>query len=121
VILQHVPGEGGFGIAEGSQSEESPEEQWRRATALATTLKEEELTDLYLSPAQLLYRLFNEDGVWVYDAATVVAGCRCSRQKILATLQSFSAADLAEMAIDGVISVTCQFCNTTECFSEGLG
>ena len=117
IMLQHVPGEGGIGLAEGSKHDEDPAEQWRRASILSETLKESEIADIYLPPAQLLYRLFNDDGVWVYDASHVAAGCRCSRQKILNTLQSFSADDLAHMVVDEKITVTCQFCNQDEVFS----
>lgn len=117
IMLQHVPGEGGIGLAEGSRHDEDPGEQWRRASILSETLKDSEIADIYLPPAQLLYRLFNDDGVWVYDASHVAAGCRCSRTKILNTLQSFPAEDMASMAIEGIITVTCQFCNQDEVFA----
>lgn len=116
IMLQHVPGEGGVGLAEGSIYDEDPQEQWCRACALTTTLKEEEVTDIHLSPSQLLYRLFNEDGVWVYDAHNVIVGCRCSREKIQRTLKSFSAEDIEAMQVDGIITVICQFCNQAEIF-----
>jgi len=41
----------------------------------------------------------------------VAAACRGARQRIEAVLASLSEAELAEMTVDGLIQVTCQFCN----------
>lgn len=120
ILLQHVSEEGGnlpLAVEVKSQkSEDTPEEQWNRACALATTVKETELLDQYLPPAQLLYRLFNEDGVWVYGATEVEEQCRCSREKISRTLASFPPEELEEYKVNGVISITCQFCSKEENF-----
>ena len=65
-----------------------------------------------LSSEALLYRLFHENGVRVFDAEPVHAQCRCSRDRIFSMLKSFSDKDRAEMtADDGMIRVTCDFCS----------
>jgi molecular chaperone Hsp33 len=43
----------------------------------------------------------------------VAAECSCSRTKITAMLRSFSTDERAHMVENGVISVTCEFCNST--------
>ena len=88
-------------------------EVWDRSRALFQTLGDEELLDPTISPETLLYRLFHEDGVRLEDAKSLKAQCRCSSERIAATLQSFSAEDQAEMVeTDGKIHVTCEYCST---------
>lgn len=118
ILLQHVPEEGGH-ATQAAKPQDTPEEQWHRACVLAETVKETELLDQYLPPQQLLYRLFNEDGVWVYGAAGVEEQCRCSRKKISNTLASFPREEVEGYAVDGVVSITCQFCNNEEKFNLG--
>jgi molecular chaperone Hsp33 len=121
MMLQRVAAEGGSPAtateeASYTSSPESQYEKWQHACLYGDTLHERELLDQYLPPQQLLYRLFNEDGVWIYDPTALHADCRCSREKIITTLRSFSDDDKADMSIDGVITVTCQFCNKDEVF-----
>lgn len=90
---------------------------WDYHALLVKTATEEELSDPHLAPSALLYRLFNETGVWVYDTQPLQDVCRCSRQKIQATLDGIAESELRDMADDGVISVTCQFCSREEHFT----
>jgi molecular chaperone Hsp33 len=48
----------------------------------------------------------------VFDAAPLDNACTCSADKVRGILSSFAADEIDEMAVDGVISVTCQFCST---------
>jgi molecular chaperone Hsp33 len=90
-------------------------EDWQRTMLLLATLTSAELADPQLSDERLLYRLFHEEGVRVFEPQDLAVGCRCSRERIDRMLETFSAADLDEMADDesGVIGVTCHFCNKT--------
>lgn len=99
-----------------SGSEENLE-AWRYAQAIAGTIKTEELLDPLLDAPALLYRLFHEEGVRVYPAHPLTVGCRCSRQRIEQMLMGMSATDRADMIVDGVASVHCQFCNKAELFT----
>lgn len=110
-MIERLPPEGGA-IASGEA-----EDGWRYASAIAETLKPAELTDAMLDAPALLYRLYHEEGVWVEDALPLSTGCRCSRTRIEELLLSMPATDRAEMIVDGVASVHCQFCNTTEKFT----
>ena len=110
IMVQH--------LARGEEGQEriltrETEEQWNRASVLMHSVKEEELLDPQLDLDQILFRLYNEDGVRVFDPARMVHVCRCSRERLEAVLTQFDDGELAEMVKDGVIDVNCQFCNTT--------
>ncbi len=95
------------------------QEHWDRASVLMHSVKTEELLDPQLDLDQLLYRLYNEDGVRVFEPARLVHSCRCSRERLQVVLTQFDDAELSEMVRDGVIDVNCQFCNTTYHFTLG--
>lgn len=119
IMIQQVPKEGGKQDENNTPSkkeQQTIEEEWNHNRVLAMTVKAEELTDVYLSPQALLYRLYNEDGVWIYDAETCRAECGCSREKVIETLSQFPNKELEDMLEDGKLEVNCQFCNNTEIF-----
>ena len=90
----------------------STEEAWDNAQALFETLGEDELVDPQVSPETLLYRLFHEDGVRVFEPRRLRAYCRCSNDRVLAMLRAFPEKDLEEMTEpDGTIKVTCEYCS----------
>jgi molecular chaperone Hsp33 len=70
-----------------------------------------------LSPRRLLFRLFHEDGVRVFETHPLAARCRCSRERIAGILRSLPREDIEEMRADPVTTVTCEFCNTTYRFT----
>ena len=70
------------------------------------------LIDPELTPNQLLFRLFHETGVRVFDPIPLEERCTCSAERIEAMLRdNFSAEERAEMAVDGQIEVVCEFCS----------
>jgi len=95
---------------------------WAYAQAVTGTVTNEELIDPLLDAPELLYRLFHEEGVWVYDPQTLAVGCRCSRERIIGILTGMKLEDRADMVVDGKIGVHCQFCNKSEEFTpEEIG
>jgi len=97
----------------GDEARGSTEEAWDRSRALFQTLADDELLDATITPEVLLFRLFHEDGVRLEDARTLVAQCRCSRERIAGVLTSFDPAERADMVeADGKIRVTCEYCAT---------
>jgi molecular chaperone Hsp33 len=81
-----------------------------------------ELLDPELSSERLLYRLFHERGVRVFNNVDVRAECTCSRGRVEAMLKSFSQDDRDHMVENGAISVTCEFCSTSYKFApEDVG
>jgi molecular chaperone Hsp33 len=83
---------------------------WERIEMLASTVTEREM--LELDCEGLLYRLFNEEKVRLFDGEAVEFGCSCSRQKIENALRIFGRKEL-ESVLDerGHIEVNCEFCN----------
>ncbi len=91
-------------------------DDWERISALMHTTEDLELTDPGLGSHKLLYRLFHEDGVRVFDAKNISFSCACSRKKIKRILLTFDAGDRKEMIEKGVITARCEFCNTLYTF-----
>lgn len=90
------------------------DDAWNEAKALSLTVEAHELVDPTVSPERLLYRLFHERGVKVFEAQPIVEKCRCSDDGVMEMLRRFSPQERAEMVgDDGKISVTCEFCSTT--------
>lgn len=89
------------------------DDAWNEAVALIDTVDTDELTDPQVPAEKLLYRLFHEQGVRVYDPQLILDRCNCSREKIKGVLSGFSADEIRDSQEDGVISVTCEFCSTT--------
>lgn len=99
---------------QGAEPHEMPEDDaWIEGRALIETVEDIELIDPAVSSEALLYRLFHERGVKVFRSALVRAQCTCSREGVSAMLQSFSQDDRDHMVQNGIISVTCEFCNST--------
>lgn len=89
------------------------DDAWVEAKALVDTVQDVELTDPEVSVETLLYRLFHERGVRLFDAQPIADKCRCSRDKVANVLANFSADEVEEVTVDGKIVVTCEFCSTT--------
>jgi molecular chaperone Hsp33 len=91
----------------------STEDAWFRAQALFQTTGEDELVDPTIPAETLLWRLFNEDGVRVFEPLGLKAFCRCSVERIATVIESFSDEEKAEMVEpDGKIHVTCEYCSS---------
>ena len=92
----------------------STEDVWERAQALFATTGEDELIDPTLPGETLLWRLFNEDGVRLFEARPLRAFCRCSADRVATVIQTFSDEEKAEMTEDdGKIRVKCEYCSRT--------
>ena len=93
------------------------DDAWTEAKSLAATTQDHELLDPTLSSERLLFRLFHERGVRVFEPNPLADVCRCSSDRIDAMLQSFSPAERAAMiGDDGMIGVTCEFCSVKRVF-----
>ncbi|PNG25588.1 Hsp33 family molecular chaperone [Methylocella silvestris] len=93
------------------------DDAWTEAKALVATIEDHELVDPMLSSERLLYRLFHEPGVKVFEPQSVRDACRCSDESVRAMLLGFSPQERREMVgDDGRIGVTCEFCSTFRAF-----
>jgi len=115
VMLQRLPEEAGARDLAGVDAEDA----WRRAVILMSSATREELCDPDLSPNQLLYRLFHEEGVRVYQQHGLRDSCRCSREKVVDVLAKMDPEEVESMKLsDGSVEVTCQFCNRMYHFTD---
>ena len=119
IMVQFMPGEGGA-RERGDAILKAPEDRdaWERAEVFLQTTQSDELLDPAISAEMLLYRLYHEDGVRVFEPSAISAECSCNSGKISAVLKRYSKDELAEMVEDGFIRVTCEFCRTEYLFSE---
>jgi molecular chaperone Hsp33 len=116
IIIERMPVEGG---KRAELTREEQDEVWERTKLFMRTLKDSEMLGENITPQNLLYRLFNEDGVWVYKLQPLKAGCRCSRARIRNVLKTLPKEELLQSLDEkGKMSVHCQFCNQRESFSR---
>jgi len=115
LVLQRLP-ENEHG--QGELLAEAREEGWRRATLLMATLKDAELLDPALAAEALIWRLFHEEEIEASPPRSLAARCRCSRRRSERVLAMLSDEELAEMTVEGLVTVTCQFCNRSYGFDE---
>lgn len=101
---------GGDGDPRGAETEPT-DEAWREALVLMATVEPAELIDPTVGAERLLFRLFHEHGVRVFEGVEVADQCSCSREKIKGVLQGFSAEEIRDSTEDGLIKVDCEFCS----------
>ena len=95
------------------KTEHREDDAWTEAKLLAATVEDHELLDPTLSAERLLYRLFHERGVRIFESQAIVEACRCSHDRILMMLRRFSPQERLDMrGDDGQIGITCEFCST---------
>lgn len=93
--------------------EENHDDAWREVVALMDTIEPTELLDPTVGAERLLYRLFHERGVRVFDGTAIEDQCTCSRIKIAEIISSFSAEEIEDCIENGRINVNCEFCSTS--------
>lgn len=94
------------------------DEGFRTAAILLGSATQAEMADPSLLAEELLLRLFHEDGVRVYDKRPVYAGCRCKLDGVENVLRQFGRERMEEFKVDGVVTVTCEFCTAERVFDD---
>ncbi|MGX2039092.1 Hsp33 family molecular chaperone HslO [Methylocaldum sp. MU1018] len=85
-------------------------DDWARIEYLADTVTETEL--LHLPSQKLLYRLFNEETVRLFDAEPISFRCGCSRGRIESVLHTMGNHDIESiLEHEDSLEVCCEFCN----------
>ena len=106
------PGDIPEGHAHLGEGEVREDDAWVEARSLVNTVEDHELVDPEVSSERLLYRLFHERGVRVFEAQAVHEQCRCSPERVMGMIRSFSPQERHDMvADDGRIVITCEFCS----------
>lgn len=103
LMLQKLPGEGGRDAVD-------DEDAWNRVLHLTGTLGRDEM--LATAPEQLLYRLYHEETVRLFEPRPLAFGCSCSRERVESMLRSLGREEVEATlaARDGEIEVICEFC-----------
>jgi len=102
LLLQALPSQ--------RQTAEGRGRTWEELTALTDTLTATE--QLTLSHGQLLYRLFHQHRVRLFDPISVGFACSCSAERIGSAIAALGAETVAELlASNEVVDTQCQFCH----------
>ena len=111
-MLQKMPVKNSF-------DEESNEEIWQNSLNFLSTLGKEEFLSTNLTSEEILYRLFNELEITVYDKIIIKDQCRCSDEKIKFAIENLSKKELREIADEnGNVKVVCEFCKKERIFAS---
>jgi molecular chaperone Hsp33 len=110
LLLQQLP-------ANAQADKEERAGQWQHITALAQTLRDEEL--LGLDNSTLLHRLYHQESVRLFAPESLRYQCSCSRERTAGALLAIGREQVEEiLSEDGEVSMTCEFCGTHYSFSE---
>lgn len=107
IMLQKMPLHGGHEI----EDEQAAAESWNEANIFMESLSEDEVFDANLTSAKILHRLFHNNNLQILQTKEYSFACRCSRDKLLNTLSTFSQEEIADMVENGKITATCHFCS----------
>ena len=121
VMLQQMPEASPYAVGGGSGDDGLLEaadildgdaaEDWNHVNVLLDTAEDIELIGPTVQPAELLMRLYHQDGPRVFDAQPVEFGCTCSADRVRQSLSIYSAKDIGHMTTDeGIVTADCQFC-----------
>jgi len=94
-------------------AQDPTDDAWQEVQTLLATIEPTELMDPTVGAERLLYRLFHEHGVRVFDSTAIRDECSCSRTKIRSVLDGFSAQEIEDSIDEGKIRVECEFCSTS--------
>lgn len=128
VLLQHLPedgertmpdlpGDGDFENDETADPDFVESDHWTEAKALLDTLTDAELADPDISAERMLFRLYHERGVRMFDPEFLVERCTCNPDRVEQMINEFTPEQREEMTVDGEIEVVCEFCSTRYSFN----
>ncbi|CAM3722134.1 Hsp33 family molecular chaperone HslO [Vibrio aquimaris] len=94
----------------------SPED-FEHLEQLTDTVKDDELFSLEAN--ELLYRLYNQENVRVFEPQPVVFHCGCSREKSGAAIVTLERKEVNDILAEaGSISLHCDYCGTNYSFDQ---
>jgi molecular chaperone Hsp33 len=100
MLLQLMPG----------QDTLQREQFWEYAVQLGQTVTEEEL--LSLDNQTLLYRLYNETEIRVFETRSTCFKCRCTPEKMKQVITILGEEEAKELIKEkGEVAISCDFCN----------
>ncbi len=93
-------------------------DDWIRSDIFLQSCSREELLDLELPLNDLLYRLFNEEGVIVYSPIELKKGCRCSKERVMDVLAALPEEDIDYAEKNNRVEMVCEFCSKAYLFTK---
>jgi len=104
------PGAGGI-LLQVLPAQDASTDDFNHLATLTETIKTEEL--LSLSANEVLWRLYHQEEVTVYDPQDVVFKCTCSRERCGDVLKTLPQSEVDEiLAEDGEIDMHCDYCGS---------
>ena len=96
---------------------EKQQNDFEHLCQLTNTLKAEEI--FTLDAETLLFRLYNQEKVRLFDPQVVEYQCSCSEEKCMNAISQIQATEIKSILSEqGSISMTCDYCLTTYAFYE---
>jgi molecular chaperone Hsp33 len=96
-------------------AQDTDPEEFSHLSQLTTTIKAEEL--FTLPATEVLYRLYHQEEVTVYEPQDVCFRCTCSRERCADALMTLPDAEVLEMLEeDGKIEMHCDYCGSDYAF-----
>jgi len=84
---------------------------------LTNTIKPEEIFSL--AAEDLLYRLYHQEEVRLFEPQAVTYKCSCSEEKCLSAISQIAPSELESILVEqGSVSMTCDYCITTYKFER---
>lgn len=100
MLLQLMPG----------QDSEQKEQFWEFAVQLGQTVSEHEL--LNLDNETLLYRLYNETEIRIFETRSTQFRCKCNQEKMKQVIKILGEDESKELLKEqGEVAISCDFCN----------
>lgn len=120
LLIQRLPVKGqgnlqGQSRSDANEDEIGKNEDYKRISILASTLKREEL--LTLDADTILHRLFWQEPMTRFEVLNPSFACSCSRERVANMLRSLGTDEVESViAEQGKVSVTCEFCGAQHAF-----
>ncbi|GAA6134637.1 Hsp33 family molecular chaperone HslO [Oceaniserpentilla sp. 4NH20-0058] len=112
LFLQELPE-----LGEIQETIEADDDAWNRLNQLAHTLRSDEL--LHLSNEDILYRLYHEEKVRVYEGQPLQFSCSCSKERLSVALTQIGYAECQDIIDEQKkIRADCQFCGQHYSFTQ---
>lgn len=117
LLIQRLPVKGqgnleGQSDRDANEDEIGKNEDYKRISILASTLKREEL--LTLDVDTILHRLFWEEPHTRFEPLSPTFACSCSRDRVSNMLRGLGTEEIESIIAErGAVGVTCEFCGAT--------
>ena len=115
LMLQKMPEKGG--LVDDTATQDTESDNWAIAVHLCETLSQDDL--LTLDQDTRLHRLFWQTPVLNLENTRLTWRCGCSRGRVIGMLQMLGQDEVESICAEqGLVTVSCEFCNTPYVFDR---